>query len=48
VTCRDGLDWRTASVVAAGVDVAGLQAVAAALRTDASVLELGTLWKSAK
>ena len=35
-------------MVAAGVDVAGLQAVAAALRTDASVLELGSVWKSAK
>ena len=34
------LDWRTSSVVAAGVDVAGLQAESATLRADTPVLDL--------
>ena len=43
VTQRAGLaalDWRTASLVAAAIDVASLQKVAATARTDASVLDL--------
>jgi predicted RecB family nuclease len=36
------LDWRTASAVARGVDVAGLRALAAALRADAPLSDLGS------
>jgi predicted RecB family nuclease len=42
------LDWRTASLVAAGIDVLGLQAAAAALRTDAPLSNLGSAGPSAK
>src|SRR5207249_2874553 len=42
------LDSQTAAVVAAGVDVAGLQAVAAAYRADTSVLHLAAVWDSSK
>jgi predicted RecB family nuclease/type II restriction/modification system DNA methylase subunit YeeA len=42
------LDWRTASIVAAGIDVFGLQAAAVALRTDASVIDLMSAGASAK
>jgi predicted RecB family nuclease len=42
------LDWRTASAVAAGIDVDGLRAAAEMLRADTSVLALEGMWKPVK
>ena len=42
------LDWRTASLVAAGVDVVGLQEVAANRPAATPVSELRTAWRAAK
>jgi len=42
------LDWRTASAVAAGIDVDGLRAAAETLRADTSVLALEGMWKPVK
>jgi predicted RecB family nuclease len=43
-----GLDWRTASLVADGVDVAALQALAVGLAPDAPVTVLESLSRSAR
>jgi predicted RecB family nuclease len=42
------LDWQTASLVAAGVDVTRLRSVAASLPVDMPVLDMGTAWKAAR
>ena len=42
------LDWRTAALVSAGVDVKGLRTVAASLPLAMPVLEMGSVWKRAK
>jgi predicted RecB family nuclease len=39
------LDWRTARVVATGMDLAGLRAVAAGRPPDASLLDLAVAWR---
>ncbi len=40
-----GLGWRTASVVATGVDVAGLRGVAAGRPPDAPLMDLADAWR---
>jgi predicted RecB family nuclease len=42
------LDWQTASLIAAGIDVKGLRELAASLRVDMPVLDLGSIWKPAR
>jgi predicted RecB family nuclease len=42
------LDWQTASLVAAGIDVKGLRSVVASLPVDMPVLDLGSIWKPAR
>ena len=42
------LDWQTASLVAAGIDVKGLRTVALSLPIDLPVLDMGSIWKPAR
>ena len=42
------LDWQTASLVATGVDIKGLRALATSLPVAMSVLDMGSMWKPAR